>query len=200
MEESEAIASVPTGLFVGGRWRTTQRTMPVHDPATGRVLCEVADASPEEARAALDAAAAAQASWAVTPPRERSEILTRAFDLITEDTERLALIMTLEMGKPLAEARGEVTYAAEFFRWFAEEAVRIDGGYLPAPGGGSRFLVTRQPVGPSILITPWNCPMARRARKVGPATAAGRRSLRNPAAQTPLSTLALADILVRAGL
>ena len=200
MEESEAIASVPTGLFVGGRWRTTQRTMPVHDPATGRVLCEVADASPEEALAALDAAAAAQASWAVTPPRERSEILTRAFDLITEDTERLALIMTLEMGKPLAEARGEVTYAAEFFRWFAEEAVRIDGGYLPAPGGGSRFLVTRQPVGPSILITPWNFPMAMGTRKIGPAIAAGCTSVIKPAAQTPLSTLALVDILVRAGL
>jgi len=200
MEETEAIASVPTGLFVGGQWRSTERTMPVHDPATGQVLCEVADASPEEAIAALDAAAAAQASWAATPPRERSEVLTRAFELIRADADRLALVMTLEMGKPLAEARGEVAYAAEFFRWFAEEAVRIDGGYLPAPGGGSRFLLTRQPVGPSILITPWNFPMAMGTRKIGPAIAAGCTSVIKPAAQTPLSTLALVDILVRAGL
>ncbi|HLV05404.1 NAD-dependent succinate-semialdehyde dehydrogenase [uncultured Georgenia sp.] len=200
MEETEAIASVPTGLFVGGQWRSTERTMPVHDPATGQVLCEVADASPEEAMAALDAAAAAQASWAATPPRERSEVLTRAFELIRADADRLALVMTLEMGKPLAEARGEVAYAAEFFRWFAEEAVRIDGGYLPAPGGGSRFLLTRQPVGPSILITPWNFPMAMGTRKIGPAIAAGCTSVIKPAAQTPLSTLALVDILVRAGL
>ncbi len=200
MQESDAIASVPTDLFIGGRWTKAARTMPVEDPSTGRVLCEVADATPEEAMAALDAAASAQAAWAATPPRERSDVLARAYRLILDETDRLALIMTLEMGKPLAESRGEVTYAAEFFRWFAEEAVRIDGGYMTAPGGGSRFLVARQPVGPSILITPWNFPMAMGTRKIGPAIAAGCTSVIKPAAQTPLSTLALADILVRAGL
>ncbi|PYG02192.1 succinate-semialdehyde dehydrogenase / glutarate-semialdehyde dehydrogenase [Georgenia satyanarayanai] len=199
-QETDAIATVPTDLFIGGRWTQARRTMPVEDPSTGEVLCEVADADPQEAMAALDAAAAAQASWAATAPRERSEILTRAYDLILEQRERLALVMTLEMGKPLAEARGEVAYAAEFFRWFAEEAVRIDGGYMPAPAGGARFLVMRQPVGPSVLITPWNFPMAMGTRKIGPAIAAGCTSVIKPAAQTPLSTLALADILVQAGL
>ncbi|MGC5616742.1 NAD-dependent succinate-semialdehyde dehydrogenase [Georgenia sp. Z1491] len=200
MQEKEAIATVPSGLFIGGRWTPAARTMPVEDPSTGEVLCEVADADPAEAMTALDAAAAAQPAWAATPPRERSEILTRAHGLLVEETERLALIMTLEMGKPLAESRGEIAYAAEFFRWFAEEAVRIDGGYMTAPAGGSRFLVSRQPVGPSILITPWNFPMAMGTRKIGPAIAAGCTSVIKPAAQTPLSTLALADILVRAGL
>ena len=190
--EREAIESVPTGLFIGGEWVTTAATLPVVDPSTGTVLTEVADATPQEASAALDAAAEAQASWAATAPRERSEILTRAFDLLMAERDRLALIMTLEMGKPLAEAKGEVAYAAEFFRWFAEEAVRIDGGY--------RFLVAKQPVGPCILITPWNFPMAMGTRKIGPAIAAGCTSVIKPASQTPLSTLALVEILVRAGL
>ena len=159
-QEREAIASVPTGLFIAGEWRTARATMPVDDPSTGEHLVEVADADPDEAAAALDAAVAAQAEWAQVPPRERSEILTRARDLMLADVDRLALIMTLEMGKPLAEAKGEVAYAAEFFRWFAEEAVRIDGGFMTAPAGGSRFLVAKQPVGPCILITPWNFPMA----------------------------------------
>ena len=200
MDETDVIASVPTQLFIGGRWRSAARTMPVEDPSTGQVLCEVADADPQEAAAALDAAAAAQGEWAATAPRARSEILSRAYDLIIEQTERLALIMTLEMGKPLAESRGEVAYAAEFLRWFAEEAVRIDGGYMTAPAGSSRFLVMRQPVGPSILITPWNFPMAMGTRKIGPAIAAGCTSVIKPASQTPLSTLALVDILVQAGL
>ncbi|MPV50841.1 MULTISPECIES: NAD-dependent succinate-semialdehyde dehydrogenase [unclassified Pseudactinotalea] len=200
MTETEAIASVPTGLFIDGQWRETAATMPVEDPSTGEPLCEVADASPEEAAAALDAAAAAQAGWAATAPRERSEILRRGYELLVAETDRLALIMTLEMGKPLAESRGEIAYAAEFFRWFAEEAVRIDGGFMSAPAGGSRFLVSREPVGPSILITPWNFPMAMGTRKIGPAIAAGCTSVIKPASQTPLSTLALADILVRAGL
>ena len=199
-QEREAIASVPTGLFIGGEWRTTAATMPVVDPSTGQPLCEIADADPDEAAAALDAAAAAQADWARTPPRERSEILTRARDLMLADVDRLALIMTLEMGKPLAEAKGEIAYAAEFFRWFAEEAVRIDGGFMTAPAGGSRFLVAKQPVGPCVFITPWNFPMAMGTRKIGPAIAAGCTSVIKPAAETPLSTLALADILVRAGL
>ncbi|KRE39238.1 NAD-dependent succinate-semialdehyde dehydrogenase [Janibacter sp. Soil728] len=199
-QEREAIASVPTGLFIGGEWRTTAATMPVVDPSTGQPLCEIADATPDEAAAALDAAAAAQADWARTPPRERSEILTRARDLMLADVDRLALIMTLEMGKPLAEAKGEIAYAAEFFRWFAEEAVRIDGGFMTAPAGGSRFLVAKQPVGPCVFITPWNFPMAMGTRKIGPAIAAGCTSVIKPAAETPLSTLALADILVQAGL
>ncbi|QBF47744.1 NAD-dependent succinate-semialdehyde dehydrogenase [Janibacter limosus] len=199
-QEREAIASVPTGLFIGGEWRTTAATMPVVDPSTGQPLCEIADADPDEAAAALDAAAAAQADWARTPPRERSEILIRARDLMLADVDRLALIMTLEMGKPLAEAKGEIAYAAEFFRWFAEEAVRIDGGFMTAPAGGSRFLVAKQPVGPCVFITPWNFPMAMGTRKIGPAIAAGCTSVIKPAAETPLSTLALADILVRAGL
>ncbi|WP_114202078.1 NAD-dependent succinate-semialdehyde dehydrogenase [Janibacter anophelis] len=199
-QEREAIASVPTGLFIAGEWRTTRATMSVVDPSTGQPLCEIADADPDEAAAALDAAAEAQAEWAATAPRERSEILTRARDLMLADVDRLALIMTLEMGKPLAEAKGEIAYAAEFFRWFAEEAVRIDGGFMTAPAGGSRFLVARQPVGPCVLITPWNFPMAMGTRKIGPAIAAGCTSVIKPAAETPLSTLALADILVRAGL
>lgn len=198
--EREVIESVPTGLFIGGTWTPTAATMAVEDPSTGRVLTEVADATPDEAAAALDAAVEAQPAWAATAPRERSEILSRAYALLMEEQERLALIMTLEMGKPLAEARGEITYAAEFFRWFAEEAVRIDGGYMTAPAGGSRFLVAKQPVGPCILITPWNFPMAMGTRKIGPAIAAGCTSVIKPASQTPLSTLALADILVRAGL
>lgn len=198
--EREVIDSVPSGLFIGGRWVPTRATMPVEDPSTGRVLTQVADADPDEAAAALDAAAAAQPAWAATPPRQRSEILTRAYTLLLEETDRLALIMTLEMGKPLAEAKGEVAYAAEFFRWFAEEAVRIDGGFMTAPAGGSRFLVAKQPVGPCILITPWNFPMAMGTRKIGPAIAAGCTSVVKPAAQTPLSTLALVDILVRAWL
>ncbi|WP_232535579.1 NAD-dependent succinate-semialdehyde dehydrogenase [Nocardia terpenica] len=173
--------------------------MPVHDPATGRVLRLVADATPEDGLAALTAAADAQRDWARTPPRTRSEILMRAHRMLLDDTERLALIATLEMGKPLAEARGEIAYAAEFFRWFAEEAVRLDGGYTTAPAGGSRFLVTRQPVGPSLLITPWNFPMAMATRKIGPALAAGCTSVVKPAEQTPLCTLALAEILHAAG-
>jgi succinate-semialdehyde dehydrogenase/glutarate-semialdehyde dehydrogenase len=198
--ELAAIDSVPTGLFIGGEWRETAARMPVLDPATGQRLCEVADASPEDGLAALTAAAEAQAAWARTPARERSDVLMRAYRLLLDDVDRLALIMTLEMGKPLAEARGEIAYAAEFFRWFSEEAVRLDGGYMPAPGGGSRFLVTRQPVGPSLLITPWNFPMAMGTRKIGPALAAGCTCVIKPAEQTPLSMLALAGILDRAGL
>src|SRR5690625_1226369 len=198
--EREAIESVPKGLFVAGQWRPTETTLPVEDPSTGEVLCEVADASPAEAVPALDAAAAPQADWARTAPRERSEILSRAYELMIAETERLALIMTLEMGKPLAESRGEVAYAAEFLRWFAEEAVRIDGGYMTAPGGGSRFLVTKQPVGVSLMITPWNFPLAMGTRKIGPAIAAGCTMVVKPASLTPLSMYALADILTEAGL
>ncbi|MBF6436042.1 NAD-dependent succinate-semialdehyde dehydrogenase [Nocardia cyriacigeorgica] len=195
-----AIGSVPTGLFIDGQWRATVAELPVIDPATGQTLCTVADANPSDGLDALAAAAHAQPGWARTPARDRADLLMRAHQALLDDTERLALVMTLEMGKPLAEARGEIAYAAEFFRWFAEEAVRIEGGYRPAPRGGSRFLVTRQPVGPSLLITPWNFPMAMGTRKIGPALAAGCTCVIKPAAQTPLSTLALAEILRTAGL
>jgi succinate-semialdehyde dehydrogenase/glutarate-semialdehyde dehydrogenase len=202
ISESGVVEAVGKELFVGGKWVPAAggRTFEVADPSTGKVLCEVADASPEDGVAALDAAVAAQAAWAAHPPRERGEILRRAYDLLIQRADELALLMTLEMGKPLAEAKGEITYAAEFFRWFAEEAVRIDGGFAVAPNGVGRFLVTKQPVGPTLLITPWNFPMAMGTRKIGPAIAAGCTMVIKPAAQTPLSMLALAGILAEAGL
>jgi succinate-semialdehyde dehydrogenase / glutarate-semialdehyde dehydrogenase len=201
-KESRVVQAVQKQLFIDGKWRDAAdgRTFDVLDPATGRTLCAVADASPADGRAALDAAVAAQPEFAATSPRERADILTRSFELLHERIDNLALLMTLEMGKPVAEARGEIAYAAEFFRHFAEEAVRIDGGYQTAPAGGSRFLITRQPVGPCLLITPWNFPMAMGTRKLGPAIAAGCTSVIKPASQTPLSMLALMDILVEAGL
>ncbi|MDO0916679.1 NAD-dependent succinate-semialdehyde dehydrogenase [Streptomyces sp. DT2A-34] len=196
------IRDVPKQLFIAGSWQDAEsdRTLSVDNPATGEELCQVADASPADGRRAAEAAVAAQPSWAATPPRVRSEILRRAYDIIVSRTEELALLMTLEMGKPLAEARGEVAYAAEFFRWFSEEAVRIDGGMTTAPDGKNRIMVTRQPVGPCLLITPWNFPLAMGTRKIGPAVAAGCTMVLKPAPQTPLSTLALAAILTEAGL
>ncbi|CAN5229269.1 NAD-dependent succinate-semialdehyde dehydrogenase [soil metagenome] len=195
------VAAVPTQLLIGGRWRAGGGgSFPVENPADGAVLCSVADAIPADGRAALDAAVAAQPGWAGCPPRERGEILRRAYELIIARREDLAVLMTAEMGKPLAEARTEVEYAAEFFRWFGEEAVRIDGGYAVAPNGKGRFLVMRQPVGPCLLITPWNFPMAMGTRKIGPAVAAGCTMVIKPAAQTPLSMLALAGILQEVGL
>ena len=198
-QEREAIASVPTGLFIGGEWRTTRATMPVDDPSTGEHLAEVADADPDEAAAALDAAVAAQAEWAQVPPRERSEILTRARDLMLADVDRLALIMTLEMGKPLTEAKGEVAYAAEFFRWFAEEAVRNLGQNGMAPASGARMFVHHKPAGIAVLVTPWNFPAAMATRKIGPALAAGCPVVLKPASETPLTMLALMPILEEAG-
>ncbi|MBF6335910.1 NAD-dependent succinate-semialdehyde dehydrogenase [Nocardia abscessus] len=198
--ERAAIDTVPRGLFIDGLWRATARTLPVLDPSTGAPLCAVSDADPADGLAALDAACAAQPGWAATPPRERSDLLMRVHRALLAETDRLGLIATLEMGKPLAEARGEIAYAAEFFRWFAEEAVRLDGGYMPAPTGGSRFLVARQPVGPSLLITPWNFPVAMGARKIAPALAAGCTCVVKPAEQTPLSMLALAEVMAGAGL
>ena len=200
--EEKVVGSVPSGLFIGGAWRPAESgaTFAVEDPSTGRVLAQVADASPADGMQALEAAAKAQASWAAVPPRERSDILRRAYDLLLERKEDLALLMTLEMGKPLSEARGEVVYAAEFFRWFSEEAVRIDGGFQVAPNGQGRLLVMREPVGPCLLITPWNFPMAMGTRKIGPAVAAGCTMVVKPAEQTPLSLLALAGIMQEAGL
>ena len=200
--EAAVVAAVPTDLFVGGAWReaTGGARLVVEDPATGATLTEVADGTPEDAIAALDAAAAAQGSWAATPPRLRGEILRRAYELLMERIDDLALLMTLEMGKPVDDSRAEIAYAAEFFRWFAEEAVRIDGRYTVHPNGGSRLLVMRQPVGPCLLITPWNFPLAMGTRKVGPAIAAGCTMVCKPAALTPLSMLALAQLLTEAGL
>ncbi|WP_437126167.1 NAD-dependent succinate-semialdehyde dehydrogenase [Mycolicibacterium frederiksbergense] len=202
MDEARVVSAVRQRLFIDGGWLDAVggRTFDVIDPATGATLCAVADAAPADGRAALDAAVAAQPGFAAMAPRQRADILTRAFELLHERIDDLALLMTLEMGKPLAEARGEIAYAAEFFRHFAAEAVRIDGGYQTAPAGGARFLVTRQPVGPCLLITPWNFPMAMGTRKLGPAIAAGCTSIIKPAPQTPLSMLALMNILTDAGL
>jgi succinate-semialdehyde dehydrogenase / glutarate-semialdehyde dehydrogenase len=197
---TRVLNAVPKGLLIGGKWISTEKTVPVEDPSTGEVIAEVADASPAQGIAALDAAVAAQADWAATDPRERGEILRRAFELLIERSEDIALLMTLEMGKPLAEARGEVTYGAEFFRWFSEEAVRISGRYSVAPSGGTRLLTMKQPVGPVYAITPWNFPLAMGTRKIGPALAAGCTVVIKPAAQTPLTTLALAAVLIEAGL
>src|SRR4051794_18075602 len=200
--EQEVVEACPTDLFIGGKWQAAEngKTLAVEDPSTGTTLCSVADASVADGKAALDAAVAAQADWAATPPRERGEILRRTFELMNARADELALLMTLEMGKPVAESKGEIAYAAEFFRWFAEEAVRIDGGYQVAPNGKGRFVVLRQPVGPCLLITPWNFPAAMGARKIGPAVAAGCTMVIKPAAQTPLSMLKLAELMTEAGL
>src|SRR3954469_10067049 len=174
-KERAVVDAVPSGLYIGGAWRGPSggATLTVEDPSTGEALCEVADATADDAVAALDAAVAAQASWASTPPRERGEILRRTFELMNERADDLALLMTLEMGKPLAESKGEVSYAAEFFRWFSEEAVRIDGRWSVNPAGSGRLLTMKHPVGPCLLITPWNFPIAMGTRKIGPAIAAG---------------------------
>jgi succinate-semialdehyde dehydrogenase / glutarate-semialdehyde dehydrogenase len=200
--EKTVVDAVPKGLFIGGSWRdaTGGATFGVEDPATEQTLCHVADGTPDDARAALDAAAAAQVDWAATAPRERAEILRRAYERLTGQGDDLALLMTLEMGKPLSESKGEVSYAAEFFRWFSEEAVRIDGRWSRNPAGSGRLLTMRQPVGPCLLITPWNFPIAMGTRKIGPAIAAGCTMVVKPAQQTPLSMLLLADVLREVGL
>lgn len=200
--ERSVVEAVNGQLYIGGEWRPASggQTMPVEDPATGEVLTEVADASPEDAVAALDAAVAAQEAWAAHPPRERGEILRRAFEAIMARADDLALLMTLEMGKTVAESKAEIAYAAEFFRWFSEEAVRVHGRYAVAPNGKGRLLTMKQPVGPCLLITPWNFPMAMGTRKIGPAIAAGCTMVMKPAGLTPLSMLALTQILEEAGL
>ena len=202
MSQKALLESVPTQLFIGGEWRAAEAgaTLEVYDPATGRILASVADGSPADGMAALDAAVAAQADWAKVAPRDRSELLRAAYEKLVERTEEFALLMTLEMGKPLAEARGEVVYGAEFFRWFAEEAVRIHGRYAVAPNGATRLITTKQPVGPTLMITPWNFPLAMGTRKIGPAIAAGCTMVVKPAHETPLSMLALAQLLEEVGL
>ena len=200
--EQTVVDSVNKQLYIGGEWRDASGggTLPVEDPSTAEALCEVADATPEDAVSALDAASEAQAEWAKHPPRERAEILRRAFQKMVERTDELALLMTLEMGKTTRESKAEIAYAAEFFRWFSEEAVRIEGRYAVPPAGAGRMLTIKQPVGPCILITPWNFPMAMGTRKIGPAVAAGCTMIVKPAQQTPLSMLALAQILEESGL
>ena len=199
--EKSLLAGVPKGLFIDGKWRESSdgRTLGVEDPSTGQMLASVADATIADGLAALDAAVAAKADWAATAPRERGEILRRAFVAITARAEEFALLMTLEMGKPLAEARAEVAYGAEFFRWFSEEAVRISGRWSTAPNGATRLVTMKQPVGPTLMITPWNFPLAMGTRKIGPALAAGCTMVVKPAKQTPLSMLALVDLLADCG-
>src|SRR5918998_3476405 len=200
--ESAVVEAAPNQLFIGGEWRDAAggATLPVEDPATGEPLVEVADATPDDATAALDACVAVQDEWAAHPPRERGEILRRAFEAITGRADELALVMTLEMGKPIPESKAEIAYAAEFFRWFAEEAVRIEGRFATAPNGQGRLITMRQPVGPCYAITPWNFPMAMGTRKIGPAVAAGCTVIIKPPQQTPLSMYLLAQILEQAGL
>jgi succinate-semialdehyde dehydrogenase / glutarate-semialdehyde dehydrogenase len=200
--EAQLLARVPDGLLIAGRWRPAgdNATLTVHDPSSGDVVKEIASATVADGLAALDAACAAGPGWASTPARERGEILRNAFDLLQERREDVALLMTIEMGKPLAEARGEVTYGGEFLRWFSEEAPRIQGRYGPNPEGTGRMIVSQHPVGPCFLITPWNFPLAMATRKIAPALAAGCTIVVKPASLTPLTTLLLAQILMDAGL
>lgn len=199
--EATVLADVPEGLYINGEWRSASNgaTLDVANPATGGVIKTIASASVADGQAAMDAAADTFPAWAATPPRVRGELLRRAFDLVTERAEDFALLMTLEMGKPLAEARGEVAYGAEFLRWFGEEAVRAHGRYGPSPEGHGRMIVTQHPVGPAFLITPWNFPLAMATRKIGPALAAGCTTIIKPAAQTPLTTLAFVRLLEEVG-
>jgi succinate-semialdehyde dehydrogenase/glutarate-semialdehyde dehydrogenase len=200
--EKDVLEAVPKDLYIGGEWRaaTGGGRLAVEDPATGQALVEVADAQVEDALAALSAASDAQAEWAAHAPRERGEILRRAYEAVTAQADDLALLMTLEMGKAIAESRAEITYAAEFLRWFSEEAVRIHGRYMVNTTGKGRILTMRQPVGPCVFVTPWNFPTAMGTRKIAPAIAAGCTMVVKPAQQTPLSMLALARVLEEAGL
>ena len=200
MAIEDLIASVPTGLWIGGEERQAASTFNVLDPSDDQVLAAVADATAADAVAALDAACAVQAEWAATAPRKRGEILRSVFEKITERADDIAALMTLEMGKIVAESKGEVAYGAEFFRWFSEEAVRIAGRYTPAPAGTGRILVTKQAVGPCYAITPWNFPLAMGTRKMGPAFAAGCTMIVKPAQETPLTMLLLAKLMDEAGL
>jgi succinate-semialdehyde dehydrogenase/glutarate-semialdehyde dehydrogenase len=200
--EQAVVDAVPKSLLIGGQWREAEDggRLAVENPATGETVVEVADAQPADALAALSAAAEAQREWGVSAPRERGEILRRAYEAIVAQADDLALLMTLEMGKSVAESKAEISYAAEFFRWFSEEAVRIHGRYMVNTTGKGRILTMRQPVGPCVFVTPWNFPTAMGTRKIAPAIAAGCTIVVKPAHQTPLSMLALAKILEEAGL
>jgi succinate-semialdehyde dehydrogenase/glutarate-semialdehyde dehydrogenase len=199
--ERTALDAVPKQLYIAGEWVDgAEGVFGVEDPSTGETIAEVADAGPDDALRALSAAHERQAEWAGQAPRERGEILRRAYELMVERSEELALVMTLEMGKPVSESETEVKYAAEFFRWFSEQAVRVSGRYQVNTAGQGRVLVMKQPVGPAYLITPWNFPAAMATRKIGPAVAAGCTMILKPASATPLSALAVAQILEEAGL
>ena len=199
--ERSALEAVPKQLYIGGQWvEGAEGVFGVEDPSTGETIAEVADAGPDDAVRALSAAAERQAEWAGKAPRERGEMLRRAYELMVERSDELALVMTLEMGKPLSESVAEVKYAAEFFRWFSEQAVRVAGRYQVNTAGQGRVLVMKQPVGPAYLITPWNFPAAMATRKIGPAVAAGCTMILKPAGATPLSALAVAKVLEEAGL
>jgi succinate-semialdehyde dehydrogenase/glutarate-semialdehyde dehydrogenase len=201
-DEARVVEGVKTQLFIGGRWRDAERgaTLTVEDPATGEPIAEVADASAADADAALQAAHDAFRTWRNVAPRDRADILRRAYDLMMERQDELALLMTLEMGKPVAESAGEIVYAANFLRWYSEEAVRINGRFTVNETGKGRVLTLQQPIGPCVFITPWNFPMAMGTRKVGPALAAGCTCVVKPAKQTPLSMLAMAQIFEESGL
>jgi succinate-semialdehyde dehydrogenase / glutarate-semialdehyde dehydrogenase len=201
MTPEDALADLPLALSIGGEWRDARGggTFPVRDPANGEPLASVADATVEDALAALDAACAAAPAWAARPPRDRAEVLRSAFEQMTADAERIATLLTLEMGKPLAESRDEVGYAAEYLRWFSEEAVRVDGGYSQSPDGRTRTLIMRAPAGPALVVAPWNFPLVSATREIGPALAAGCPVVLKPARETPLSTLAMMAALARAG-
>ncbi|HEY7101093.1 MAG TPA: NAD-dependent succinate-semialdehyde dehydrogenase [Mycobacteriales bacterium] len=195
------MADTPTDLFLGGKWvpASSGGRFDVYDPSTGDVIAAVADGTVEDAIAAVDAADAAAADWAATAPRPRAEILRRAFELMTARKDELTRLISLENGKALTDAAGEVAYAAEFFRWYSEEAVRAEGTVMTAPSGANRILVVQQPVGIAVLVTPWNFPAAMATRKIGPALAAGCTCILKPASDTPLTALAMAAILAEAG-
>ncbi|HEY6759222.1 MAG TPA: NAD-dependent succinate-semialdehyde dehydrogenase [Baekduia sp.] len=201
-DETRVVEGVKTQLFIGGEWRdaTGGATLDVEDPSTGETIASVADATNADADAALEAASEAFKTWRNVAPRERADILRRAYDLINERTDELALLMTLEMGKPVSESKAEIAYANNFFRWYSEEAVRINGRFTINETGKGRVLTMKQPIGPCVFITPWNFPLAMGTRKIGPALAAGCTCVVKPAKQTPLSMLALAQILEEAGL
>ncbi len=201
-DEGSVVEGVEKRLLIGGEWRAagSGESFAVEDPSTGETLCEVADASPEDAEAALDAAVEAQEEWAASAPNDRAKILQDAHELMGERSDELALLMTLEMGKALAESEAEIAYASEFFRWNAGEALRAAGSFMPAGNGSGRVLVMRQPVGPCYFITPWNFPTAMGTRKIGPAIAAGCTIVMKPAQKTPLSMLKLAELLIECGL
>jgi succinate-semialdehyde dehydrogenase/glutarate-semialdehyde dehydrogenase len=188
-----------TQLYIDGKWVDGNGTMPVYDPSDGSVIAEVATAGDAECEAALDAAHRAFPSWAKTAPRVRSEMLRKAFEIMTAESDQIATMISRENGKVFADAKGEVAYAAEFFRWFAEEAVRTPGDFRKSPSGDKRILVTHQPIGVSLLITPWNYPAGMATRKIGPALAAGCTVILKPAGETPLTALYIVDILERAG-
>jgi succinate-semialdehyde dehydrogenase / glutarate-semialdehyde dehydrogenase len=195
------LANVPTDLYIGGKWRKSSdnQRFDVIDPATEKTVASVASASVEDARAAVDAASTAMEGWAAKKPRERAEVLRKAFELIIRDTERFAKLMTIENGKALADSRAEVAYAAEFFRWYAEEAVRNIGEVSRAPSSGARIFVQHKPAGVAVLVTPWNFPAAMATRKIGPALAAGCSVVLKPASETPLTMLALMPVMEEAG-